>query len=211
MLRTCLGTSQVRGRCAHNLVESLDNAYSYTRPVLTEWDVIPDIREVIPTPSVARAHPHLASITDKIPAVDTDVEILLLIGRDAPTLHKTHEPRNGPRDAPWAQRLNLGWVVPRNACLNGALKHTDTSCFRTQVLDNGRLSLLQPCTNRLYIKHDSSVEPLANLAASKRKGGFCNGKFNDGLGAGVFVRMKNDNNFGTSVEDRKFIDIMKTS
>ena len=82
MLKTCSGTSQVQERRAHNLVvESRDNAFSYALPALTECHAIPDIREKIPTLSVARAHPHLASIADKIPALDADVEILLLIGR----------------------------------------------------------------------------------------------------------------------------------
>ena len=194
MLKTCSGTSQVQGRRAHNLVvESLDNAFSYALPALTECDAIPDIREEIPTPSVARAHPHLASIADKIPALDANVEVLLLIGKDAPALHKIHEFRNGPRDAPWAQRLNLGWVVLGNACLDGAHKPTETSCFRTQVLDNGRPSLLQPCTNRFYIRHDSSAGQLANI------GVFLNGTFEDGFGAGVFVRTKNVNKPGPSV------------
>lgn len=205
MLKTCSGTSQAQGRRAHNLVlESLDNAFSYALPVLTECDAIPDIREEIPTLSVARAHPHLSSIADKIPILDVDVKILLLIGRDAPALHKIHESRNGPRDAPWAQRLDLRWVVLGDACLDGAHKPTETSCFRTQVLDNGRPSLLQPCTNRFYIRHDSSVGQSASLGA------FLNGT-EDGLGTGVFVRTKNDNKTGFSVEDRNFIDIMKTS
>lgn len=61
------------------------------------------------------------------------------------------------------------------------------------------------------MKHDSSLEHLANLAASKRKGAFYNRKFKDGLGASVSIRTKNDKKAGTSVEESKFIDIMKTS
>ena len=62
MLKTCSGTSQVQERRAHNLVvESRDNAFSYALPALTECHAIPDIREEIPTLSVARAHPHLQS------------------------------------------------------------------------------------------------------------------------------------------------------
>ena len=109
-LRTCSGTSQVIGRRARNLIiESLDNAYSYALPVLTECDAIPDSREEIPSPSVTRAYLHLDPIADKIPELDLKADILLLIGRDALPLHKIRQSRNGPRDAPWAQRLDLGW------------------------------------------------------------------------------------------------------
>lgn len=47
--------------------------------------------EEIPTPAAARAHPHLEAIAEKIPELDPEAEILLLVGRDAPPLHKIHE------------------------------------------------------------------------------------------------------------------------
>ena len=39
----------------------------------------------------ARAHPNLEAIAEKIPELDPEAEILLLVGRDAPPLHKIHE------------------------------------------------------------------------------------------------------------------------
>ena len=59
-LKTSSGASQASGRRAHDLIiESLDGTHSYTLPVLTECNAIPDSREEIPTPNVARAFPHL--------------------------------------------------------------------------------------------------------------------------------------------------------
>ena len=108
-LKTCSGTSQVQGRRAKGLViESLDGSKRHHLPVLMECDTIPDEREEIPTPAVARLHTHLRSIADQIPELDPKAKILLLIGKDAPQLHKVYESRNGPRKAPWGQRLNLG-------------------------------------------------------------------------------------------------------
>ena len=52
--------------------------------ILTECSAILDI----PTPAVVRAHPHLEAIAEKIPELDPEAEILLLVGRDAPPLHK---------------------------------------------------------------------------------------------------------------------------
>ena len=133
VLKTCSGTSQAMGRRAHNLVvESFDGMQSHMLPILTECSAIPDSREEIPTPAVAGAHPHLKAIAEKIPRLDPEAEILLLVGRDAPPLHKIHESRNGPRNAPWAQRLDLGWVVLGNVCMEGAHKPTKVSSYRTQ-------------------------------------------------------------------------------
>lgn len=212
MLKTCSGTSQAMGRRAHNLViESFDGMQSHTLPILTECNAIPDNREEILTPAAARAHPHLEAITEKIPELDPEAEILLLVGRDALPLHKIHESRNGPRNAPWAQRLDLGWVVLGNACMDGAHKPTEISSYRTQVLDNGRPSFLLPCSNRLYFKHGSHADFTTYLETSQKKGTFFKGSFEDGLGDNVFACTNDDNRPGMSVEDRKFIQNMNSS
>lgn len=200
------------GRRAHNLViESFDGMQSHTLPILTECNAIPDNREEILTPAAARAHPHLEAITEKIPELDPEAEILLLVGRDAPPLHKIHKLQNGPRNAPWAQRLNLGWVVLGNACMDGAHKPSEISSYRTQVLDNGRPSFLLPCSNRLYVKHGSHADFTTYLETSQKKGTFFKGSFEYGLGDNVFACTNDDNRPGMSVEDRKFIQNMNSS
>ena len=212
LLKTCSGTSQAMGRRAHNLViESFYGMQSHTLPILTECNAIPDNREEILTPTAARAHPHLEAITKKIPELDPEAEILLLVGRDAPPLHKIHELQNGPRNAPWAQRLDLGWVVLGNACMDGAHKPTEILSYRTQVLDNGRPSFLLPCSNRLYVKHGSHADFTTYLETSQKKGTFFKGSFEYGLGDNVFACTNDDNRPGMSVEDRKFIQNMNSS
>jgi len=120
---------------------------------MIECNAIPNNRDEIPTPESAGFHPHLRGIAHKIPNMDMEADILLLIGRDAPPLHKVHESRNGPRDAPWAQRLDLGWVVIGNACLNGAHRPSEIATFKTHLLDNGRPSFMEPCPSLLYVKN----------------------------------------------------------
>ena len=79
-LKTCSGTSRSSGRHAHDLlIESLDGTCTLTLPVLTECNAIPDSREEIPTPNVARALPHLLPIANKIPELCQKAEILLLL------------------------------------------------------------------------------------------------------------------------------------
>ena len=132
-LKTCSETSQGSGRHAHDLIiESLDGTRSYTLPVPTECDAIWDNREEIPTLNGAREFPHLQPIADKIPELCPEAEILLLLGRDAPPLHKIQESWNRLKNAPWTQRLHLGWVVIGNTCLDGAHKPDKVSAYQTQ-------------------------------------------------------------------------------
>ena len=189
MLKTCSGTSQAMGDAPKTLL--LNHMLSHMLPILTECSAIPDSREEIPTPAVARAHPHLEAIAEKIPELDPEAEILPLVGRDAPPLHKIHDSRNGPRNAPWAQRLDLGWVVLGNVCMDDAYKATEVSSYRTQVLDNGRPSFLLSCSNWLYVKHGSHADSTTHLETSKRKGTFFKGSFEDGLGDNA-LRMTTD-------------------
>ena len=207
ILKTCTGVSSTKGRRARGLViESLDGTKIHNLPMITECDAIPDSKDEIPTPEVASAYAHLHSIANKIPELDADAEVLMLIGRDVPPLHKIYESKNGPRNAPWGQRLDLGWVVIGNTCLDGAHEPEDISTCTTNILHNGRPSHLQPCPNRFHLKH--SFGPDSAVKSSQKKRNFINGSFVDELGTNVFETTKDDNKIGTSVEDRRFIDIM---
>jgi hypothetical protein len=209
-LKTCAGTSQIEGRSSHDIVvESLDGKVNHLLSSVFECAAIPDSKEEIPTPEVAKAHPHLREISREIPELREDVDVLLLVGRNAPPLQKIHESRNGPRNAPWAQRLDLGWVIIGNACLDGVHKPT-LSCYRTTVLDTGRPTTFSPCPNRLFLKEDppSTSERLHENIDNRRKEKFEEGKFDDGIGTKVFSTTKHDNKPGQSQEDQRFVSIM---
>ena len=206
-LKTCSGEKQAKGRRAQGLVlESLDQRVFYRLTTLTECNEIPNNPEEIPTPEVTQAHPHLQQIADKIPDLDKHAEILLLIGRDVPPLHKVHESRNRPRNAPWGQRLDLGWVVLGNTCLDGTHKPDQISMYKTQVLHNGRPSLFVPCPNHFHLKHGSA---LTTWEDQQEDTPFPGGAFDDGLARGIFTWTQHDNKPGISTEDRKFLEIME--
>jgi hypothetical protein len=210
-LRTCAGTTQTKGRHASGLViESLDGNKQHLLPPVTECDAIPDNKDEIPTPDVATAHQHLRPIANQIPQVQHDVDILLLIGRDAPPLHKVRESRNGRGNSPWAQRLDLGWVILGNACLDGVHKPDNPSSFKTNILHNGRPSIFEPCANVFHVEQVPSTDggPYENTESYRRKETFVRGTFEDGLARDVFERTKIDDTPGLSVEDRKFLEIM---
>ncbi|KAK3750317.1 hypothetical protein QZH41_010820, partial [Actinostola sp. cb2023] len=162
-------------------------------------DAIPDSKEEIPTPDVAQAYAHLRSIANKIPEFDADTEVLLLIGRDVPAIHKVRESRNGPRNAPWAQRLDLGWVVIGNTCLDSAHVPDNISTCPTNILRS---------TLTLSTMSQSLPSSVAGNNSHKKEN-FVNGKFMDGLGTKIFTTTKEDDKLGTSIEDRKFVSIME--
>ena len=186
VLKTCAGKSRLEGRCATNLViESLDGQKAHKLPPVIECDAIPDCKEEIPTPAVCRAHPHLREIADKIPEMDHDANNMLLVGRNAPQLHKVHESRNGKGALPWAQRLDLGWVILGKVWLDGAHQPANVSTYRTHILPNGRLSILEPCPNALIVKQLPRNDPNSR---SRENETFVNCYFDDGLAQNIFTR-----------------------
>ena len=100
------------GRRASNLiVEPIDGSVQIPLPTLIECDMMPDDRAEIPSAEIARHYPHLKPMADKIPDIDPDAAILMLLGRDILRVHKVRKQFNGPNNAPYAQQLDLGWVI----------------------------------------------------------------------------------------------------
>ncbi|XP_070409592.1 uncharacterized protein [Nothobranchius furzeri] len=138
-LKTCSGREQTSGRRAVNFsLESLDGEVNIQLPPLIECDSVPDNRSEIPSPEIAQHHSHLLSVADNIPPVDHHAPILLLLGRDVLRVHKVREQINGPNDAPYAQRLDLGWVIVGEVCLGKAHSQSEVNVYKTHTLDNGR-------------------------------------------------------------------------
>ena len=134
-------------------------------PTLVECDSIPQDKREIPTPEMARRFPHLRGIADEIPPFDSDANIHLLIGRDAPELLKVREFRNRPSGAPWAQRLTLGCTIAGQMCLDLARGPVHVLVRRTNLRSVNEIASpelrpsqsemesleLVPCPNRFKI------------------------------------------------------------
>lgn len=109
LLRTCSGLAETSGRKAEGFViESIDGKIAVPLPPLIECNNIPNNRTEISTPNDVIHQPHLRHLSKHLPELDPDAEILLLLGRDIVRLHKVRQQVNGPHDAPFAQRLDLG-------------------------------------------------------------------------------------------------------
>ena len=146
-LSTCAGVIKTSGRKAEGFhIEPVNGGDTLALPPLIECSQIPSNRSEIPTPKAALLHPHLKSVAGHIPELDPNAQILLLLGRDIARVHKVRQHINGPGNAPFAQRLDLGWVVIGEVCLGNAQK-PNTSTFKTHVLENGHPSCLTPCNS----------------------------------------------------------------
>ena len=117
-LKTCGGTKTISCRQTNDLtVESIDGSFRVHLPSVVECNNIPDNRHEIPTPEVAKNHPHLKELAQKIPKEDPNAPICLLIGRDIPELHHVKKQFVGPPRAPFGQLTALGWVIIGDVCL----------------------------------------------------------------------------------------------
>lgn len=198
--KTCAGVVEATGRRAHGfIIESADGEISFPLPTLIECNSMPDNRDEIPTAVAALHYSHLKVIADKIPPIDPNAEILLLLGRDIIRAHKVRRQLNGPHDAPYAQKLDLGWVIVGNVCLGKCHKPSLVNCMRTHILENGRPSCFSPCNNHIVLK-----EMFNEKTQFQKPSALSSCRLHS-----VFQQTKDDNKFAPSVEDKLFLDIME--
>lgn len=188
-LQTCSGVKTMTSRIAKNLtVASMDGSIEHMCPPIVECDEIPNNRNEIATPAIARTFQHLSEIACHIPELDPQAKILLLIGRDLIVAHHVLDQRIS-HDAPYAQKLSLGWTIIGKTCMNKAHLPANVSVDKTYLHDNGRPSILLPCNNSLTVK----VPHIDQEELSS-----------------VFERTPNDEKPGSSQEDFIFLDIMES-
>ncbi|XP_055012739.1 uncharacterized protein LOC129409873 [Boleophthalmus pectinirostris] len=210
ILKTCSGKAETVGKRAMNFViQSMDGKTSIKLPPLIECDSVPDDRSEIPSPEIAQHHPHLAPIANKIQPVDHHAPILLLLGRDILRVHKVREQINGPNNAPYAQRLDLGWVVVGEVCLGKAHNTTEVNVYKTHTLDNGRTTYFEPCPNVIKVKEDCSVRPQQNTLTFRNTVGTADNA--DKLGESMFDRTESDDKVAPSIDDKTFLTLMNSA
>lgn len=102
-----------------------------------------------------------------------------------------------PGDTPFAQRLDLGWVVIGDVCLGGAHRPLEVRSCKTAILENGRKSHLEPCNNQVKVKEVLSQAPQHQCYQSPISTCGLVKSTEDCLGQNVFDRTPDDNNFET--------------
>lgn len=209
-LKTCAGTTETKGRRAYGyVIESVDGKTSIPLPTLIECNQVPNNRSEIPTPEVALHHSHMRSITDQIPPVDPDAQILLLLGRDILRVHKVRRQFNGPHNAPYAQKLDLGWVIIGDVCLGSAHKPNEVSTLKTCVLENGRPSYLTPCESFVRVKENYSAKSKQETSLWPHISSMTGKLTEENIGENVFCRTNKDNQLAPSIEDTTFLEMME--
>ncbi|XP_048734152.2 uncharacterized protein LOC125650167 [Ostrea edulis] len=195
-LSSCAGKVLLSARRANNLcIQPCDGRETFDLPPVIECDNMPNDRSEIPTPEVARCYRHLHHIARHIPELEQSAEISLLVGRDLPEVHHVKSQAIGPRQTPFAQELPLGWVIIGEVCLGRFHASRTIQVSKTCLSKDIRQTILQPCENTLNIKeiHDSLSRE----------------KF--GTDSSIFVKTRDDDKIGLSIDDREFLAIMDIS
>ncbi|RXN13836.1 hypothetical protein ROHU_037202 [Labeo rohita] len=204
-LRTCAGVTETSGRRATGFqAVSMDGKVRVSLPTLIECNNMPDDHSEIPSPAFARRFPHLKSIAHEIPEIDPGAQILLLLGRDIIQVHKARKQLNGPNQAPFAQKLDFGWVIVGNVCLGSAHRPSKVDVFRTNILNNGRPSLCEPCPNQIQVKEKLSIKD----HAVSSQGCHLYSITQSLLGKDIFKLTQEDEKIAPSIEDLAFMELM---
>ncbi|XP_075464938.1 uncharacterized protein LOC142499455 isoform X1 [Ascaphus truei] len=123
---------------------------------------------------------------------------MLLLGRDIMRAHKIH---NGDHNAPSAQRLDLGWVVVGEVCIDRIRGPDTVDAIRINLLENGRATHFKPCPNHFQV-HEK-------LETKKTYGDtLVINKYTDDLGCTAFQTTKDDDKQAPSMEDKEFLRLM---
>ncbi|XP_069138180.1 uncharacterized protein [Argopecten irradians] len=193
MMSSCSVQGGKIGRLRQNFtLESIDGSHSLKLQSILECNSIPNVRQDIPTPTVARNYRHLRDLERMIPEEDTTAEISLLIGRDIIAAHNVLDQRIGDDHEPCAQKLRLGWVIIGETCLGAVHQPEMVTVNKKNVLRCGRETCFTPCPNDLNFKiKDTLGDKTLNISED------------------IFSHSKDDETIGLSQEDQKFIDIME--
>ena len=199
LLSTCSAVKELKqGRRVSGIIAKSMEGEPHRLPTLIECDYVPQNKKEIPTPQMVQRFPHLRNIACHIPPLDPKAKIQLLIGRDAPELLKVRDFSNGPRGAPWAQRLALGWTVSGTMCLNRMGGPVHLSVHATKI-DPPALS--QPTDTQPVNQKETSglkVTPCTNVFLVKEA-------YN---GEDLYRTTPDDNEASLSWEDRRFLDVV---
>ena len=115
---------------------------------------------------MARRFSHLHEIASEIPPLDPNADVHLLLVRDTPELLKVREIKNGPKGAPWGQKLSLGWTIIGQMCLDIVGGPAHVLACRTSLLSANNEEPwekhmepvhyeLVPCPNQFRMERES--------------------------------------------------------
>ena len=110
------------------IVERPDRCAQVDLPKAYARDVIPSRKDQIPTPAVADKWQHLKKIRDKIPPLDVNLDVGILLGSNCLKAIKSKELIAGRSEDPYAVRTLLG------CCIVGPASHSENPLDEDDVV-----------------------------------------------------------------------------
>lgn len=207
LLSTCSNHKEVKSgrRVSGLIVRSLDGNVAKL-PTLIECDHIPQDKSEIPTPAMTEHFPHLQTITKEIPPIDEDAKIEILVGRDSPELLKVRAFKNGPKGAPWAQKLSLGWTISGQVCLDRVGGPVHVLTRRTAVEISRDEQARKPDLIEGHHVEELETTPCPNYFKLSQK--YTDDSVKKNVMNDIFYSTPKDNETTMSWEDRRFLEIM---
>lgn len=130
---------------------------------------------------------------------------MLLLGRDIIRAHKVRKQVNGSHNQPYAQKLDLGWVIVGNVCLGSVHKPPTISTFYTTTTELESPTLFEPCPNVFHVKEKyREIQVDSHPSTCSQEKSLCDA---DHLGCNVFKRTEDDNQIAPSIQDASFMTI----
>ena len=219
-LSTCGGTKEVRygSRLTGLIIRSIHGRTSRL-PTLIECDGIPQDKKEIPTPEVAREHPHFRSIAVEIPPRDKEAKIQLLIVSDAPELLEVRAFKKSPKGAPWTQKLSLGWTISGQTCPDLKDGPIHVQAKRTRFVTDRDVDVAST-DDLISFNHTTHVARTGVNKGAEYEIVTCPNTMNflesftessdaKNTAEDVYRVTQNDNDVGLSIEDGRFMEIME--
>ena len=146
-LNTMHGRTEIPAKRIEGLVvQRFDGGTTVVLPRAYSRNSIPSRRDQIPTSEMANKWPHLKSIKDKIPPLQNNVDIGILIGCNCPRALKPQDVILGEDDDPYAVKTILGWGIIGPSSPQKDTSDVDrevASCHRLVTSEVGSTSLKQ--------------------------------------------------------------------
>ncbi|XP_071151136.1 uncharacterized protein [Mytilus edulis] len=155
LLSTCSGSKVTSGKRGNGfVVKSVQDNTRFNLPELIECDNIPNNRNEIAKPEDILQYQHLQELQNHILPIDGKCKILLLIGRDLIEAHHVLDQRLGPPKAPFAQKLNLGWIIVGEIRSDKPHVHLELTKKET----NPTCSVVKPHTKKLPERNKTNTQ-----------------------------------------------------
>ena len=176
------------------IVERPDRRAQVELPKAYARDIIPSRKDQIPTPAVAGKWQHLKKIRDKIPPLDENLDVGILIGSNCPKAIKPKEVIAGKSEDPYAVRTLLGWSIV------GPASRSETPLDEDGVVTCNRIIAHEntPETSHVSFILEDKTKEVINPSYVKQ------------MLEMDFAEAKDLTPQGLSKEDRRFLNIAET-